>query len=302
MTNNTVNENRTIINTNPMATALANLVPADEQAVDVCEDKEITLAVVNPYAGALSTEDLEVESEDIKGKLAEADKKGFFSPVIGMARLTNILGGMYFAQICIDGQGNRRIEICQEYETGGFSPKITIKQSDFLRAANYSFGEANIPQRRLKNLVENFIIKLSDECMNKFDWTMSFDVVKILQAIAKCYRDLPVYNDLNDEDTPATFYHRIMEVIRAHHSEDNEDILCGHKAYYPLDGGDIKFIATELDMTQKEFLKKLKKFNFLYLTESSAGYQTNVRITIDGYTHTEHRYCILRLKYLASIM
>ena len=286
---------------------LTALVPENEQAVDgevVCAEKEIRLNVVNPYASILSAEDLAVEPMENLSELAEADKKGFFSPVIGMARLTNTLGGRYFAQICIDEKGYRRIEICQEYETGGFSPKIIIKQSDFLRAATYNFGEAAIPHKKLKNAVENFMLKLSSECLDKFDETMTFDVMQIMSALKKCYRNLPVHNDFCEIQSPSEFYRSIMDVIRETGWMDNDVMLYGHKAYYPFKGEDIQFIAEKLDMKKKEFLEKLVEHNFLYLTESSKGYQTNVRLTSeeeDGpETYTKWRYCLLRLEYLAS--
>jgi len=283
-----------------MVPAMANLVPEEERAVDseiVCEDMKIELAVVNPYAGVLSSEDLAVNAEEADGELAEAHKKGFFSPTIGMAQLTNILDGRYYARICVDEKGNRRIEICQEYENGGYSPKITIKQSDFLRAARRNFGEAEIDQRKIKNLIENFIIRFSNECLDKFDgaMTINFDAVQILKSLSRCFRALPIHKDYCEEQTPAELYRNVMNVIEEASKLDENAYLYGHKAYYPLTAGDIDFIATELEMKRSELLKKLKEYNFLYLTESSVGYQTNIRIDSD---RTERRYCLFRLKYL----
>jgi len=290
-----------------MVEAKANLVPMDEQAVEsvvACEDKVVTLDVFDPYTSILSEEDMAVEPEETSNELSEADKRGFFSPVIGMARLTNTLGGKFFAQIRIDEKGNRRIEFCQAYENGGFSPKITIRQSDFLRAVSYKFGEANIPQKKLKNEVEDFILRLSSECLDKFDGAMSFDVVKVLKAIGMCYRELPVYQDMDEEQSPAEFYRSIMEVLKENHCMDDDAILYGHKGYFPLDGQYIRFIAEKLEMRKTAFLKKLRECNFLYLTDSSVGYQTNVRIKVeeeDGFkTYTERRYCLLRLENLES--
>lgn len=310
MTNNYLNENSaTITGMDLVDMVPANIVPENERAVDsevVYEDKKVTLDVFNPYASALSMEDLAIEPTEVSKELEKATKKGFFSPVIGMARLTNILNGKYFAQICIDEKGYRRIEICQEYETGGFSPKIIIKQSDFLRAASYKFGEANIPQRKMKNAVENFLLRLSSECLDKFDGTMSFDFMEILRALGACYRSLPVHNDFNKEETSREFYRRTMEILRGNemYSMDEKVGLYGHKSYYPLNWKDIEYVAQGLDMKASDFLKKLKEFNLLYLANSSRGYQTNVRITVEGEdgpeSYTEWRYCILRLEYLAS--
>ena len=85
---------------------------------------------------------------------------------------------------------------------------------------------------------------------------------------------------------------------------DDDDLLCGHKAYYPLDNEGIMLLVEELDMKKSELLKKLKQYNFLYLTESSVGYQSTVRITVEFEgeidTRTEWRYCLLRLGYLAN--
>lgn len=278
------------------------LIPEEERAVEediLCEPKEVALEYIDPYANVLSTEELAVEPIEKSGALEKADKKGFFSPVIGMARLSNILGGKYFAQVCIDEEGCRRIEICQEYESGGYSPKIKIKQSDFVRAAGYQFNGANISNRKMKNAVESFLMRLSSECLDKFDGIMSFDIVKILKTLGTCYRNLPIHNDFNEDYSPAEFYQKIMEVLEQCYVLE-DDSFCGHKAYFPLDGGDIKYIAEQLDMTKGEFLKKLKAYHFLYLTDSSVAYQTNVRITVEEETYTAHKYCILRLQYLAD--
>jgi len=285
-----------------MAPVMTNLVPEEERAVDsevACEDKKIELAVVNPYAGVLSNEDLAVDPEEADGKLAEAHKKGFFLPTVGMAQLTNVLDGRYYARICVDEKGNRRIEICQAYKDGGYSPKITIKQSDFLRAAMGNFGEAKIEQKKIKNLIENFIIRFSNECLDKFDgsMTINFDAVQILKSLSKCFKELPIHKDYCEEQTPAELYRSVMNVIKEATALDEGAFLYGHKAYYPLTAGDVDYIATDLEMKRSELLKKLKEYNFLYLTESSVGYQTNVRIGTD---RTERRYCLLRLEYLAS--
>lgn len=287
-----------------MQNVLANLMPKDEMAVE--SKVSVELDIVDPFASILSEEDLALEPTGDSGKFAEASMRGFFSPVIGMARLRNTLNEQYYAKICIDEKGNRRIEICQAYEGGGYSPIISIKQSDFLRAASYKFGAEAIPQRKLKNAVENFLMKLSSECMDKFDGTMNFDVIEVMKAIESCYRELPIYSDVCEDLSPSKFYNRIMEILDIICVGYHEAILFGHKAYYPLDGEDIILFAGRMEMEREELLKKLKRYNFLYLTKSSMGYQTNVRITTeddDGKkkTFTSWRYCILRLEYLASI-
>lgn len=298
MENSNVNDNNTGLNI--IQPALVSLVSEDEKAVDselACEDKEIELAVFNPINPVISEEDLGVELEEDTNELEEANKKGFFSPVIGMAQLVGILGGRYFAQICIDENGNRRIEIRQEYETGGYSPKIIIRQSDFLRAVNFRDQNTN---KKAKKAVEDFLFRLSNECLDKFDGSMVLDVKEILKALKMCYRELPVYQDFGTEQTPKEFYEGFMRVMKEMQCWDDEIALCGHKAYYPIRNDDMEYIASQLEMTKNEFVRKLAKYNFLYLTPSSRGYQTNVRITVNGDTYTEHRYCILRVNYLAS--
>lgn len=269
------------------------------------------IEIVDPYAAVMPKEDLAVEREELleSDALKKAVEKGFISPAIGMARLTNILGGKYYARICVDEDGNRRIEIRQKYEAGNYSPIIRIRQSDFLRAAHYKFGEANIQQKKLKNAVENFIFKLSSECLDKFDGMMSFDVEEVLNALWKSYQSLPVCKDFYEEETPAEFYKNVIKSLEDHYligGDFDEIVRHGHKAYYPLTSDEIQIVAVDLDMKKSELLKKLKEYNFLYLTESSKAYQTNVRVTLiingkDYINATEWRYCLCRLEYFAQV-
>lgn len=281
----------------------ADMVPPEEQAVEgepVCEERDIVLSMCNPYQQMLSADDLAVEPV-MPDELLKATKKGLLSPAIGMARMTNTLGGRFFARICVDEQQRRRIEFCQQYENGLFSPKIVMKQSSFLQAVQNNFGTAKISQRKLKNTVEKFVFDLCCECLDKFDGAMTFDVVEVLKALAKCYGQLPICVDSNGELSPGELYMSIISVLQETNSEDDDDLLQGHKSYYPLRDDDVKYIAERLDMPKISLLKKLKEYSFLYLTPSSRGYQTNIRLHSndeDVETRTEWRYCLFRFKYL----
>ena len=59
--------------------AAESLVPMEDQAVD---EIKAPLSIYNPYAGLFPAEDLEIEIEDKPGDFAEAEKLGFFSPLI----------------------------------------------------------------------------------------------------------------------------------------------------------------------------------------------------------------------------
>lgn len=276
------------------------LVP-EEQALD---GVKAPLVVYNPLAEILTDMDLEAEAEDyLSAEYAEAKRRGFFSPLIGMARLPNI-DGEYYAQICLDEKQRKRIEFCQRYETGEVSPKIEIRQSDFIRALQCRFGEEIPSDKRTQKAVEDFKFNLSSECLDKFDGMMSFDVVNILQAIASCYRELPIHRDINKED-PADFYRRIMDLLgQKSEYDDDSGVLYGHTGYYPFTYSDMKWIADSLEMTVNALLRKLKGYHFLYLTDSSVGYQTNVRLKTlqegEYITYTQRRYCLLRLKSLEN--
>ena len=66
----------------------------------------------------------------------------------------------------------------------------------------------------------------------------------------------------------------------------------------------IDTLAEDLNIKKNELLKKLKEYRFLYLTDSSEGYQTCIRFKPCGEffpkTYTQWCYCILKLDYLAK--
>lgn len=235
-----------------------SLIPVEEQALE--NENRIPLFVYNPLAELLKDEDLEVEAEDIVSKeYAEAERRGFFSPLIGMARLLSTAGEFY-AQISIDTKENRRIVFCQKYENGKISPKIQLRQSDFFRAIKYEYGAIKSADKRENKAVSDFKFKLENECLNKFDSKMSFDVVDVLQAIESCYWDLPVHRDAVEEESPIELYQSIMEILGQNsYYDDDSGILYGHDGYYPFTSKDIKWIADSLGMRKDELLKKLKK-------------------------------------------
>lgn len=88
------------------------------------------------------------------------------------------------------------------------------------------------------------------------------------------------------------------------------------KAYYGLDIGGIEYLAHKMKMKKVDLLSKLKEYNFLYLTKSSRGYQTNVRFKIEPHERevlekgdpslvgkdyaTEWMYCIYKMEYLGN--
>ena len=282
--------------------ATESLVPMEDQAVD---EVKAPLSIYNPYEGLFPAEDLEIEIEDKPGDFAEAEKLGFFSPLIGMAKLPNT-DLEYYARICQDSEGKKRIELIQRYESGEVSPMIAIKQSDLFRAVRSQYGEVTTLDKRTKRAVENFLFKLEDECLGKFDGRMSFDILEILESLALCYDALPITYDATEEENPASLYSRIIDILlRDQPGNDETAYLYGHKMYYPLDKEDIERIAKEMKMHRTELLKLMKRYNLLYLTKSSVGYQTNVRIAVTYRgeaidPRTERRYCLIRAKYFTD--
>ena len=290
------------INRNFAVMAPKSLVPVEEQALDDIKD---SLSIYNPYAGLLPAEDLEIEMEDKTGNFAEAEKLGIFSPLIGMAKLPNT-ELTFYAKICVDEKKRKRVEFCQQYETGEISPMITVKQSDLFRVVQSKFGEVIIKDKRLRKSIENFLFNLNTECLDKFDGRMDLDIVQILRSLASCYSELPVTYDVTEEESPSELYGRIMKaIIDASPGGDDTVWLYGHQLYYPLESEDIDWLAEKLKLPRMQLLRKMKEYHFLYLPPSSTGYQANVRLSlvVDGgeiEKGIEHRYCLKRAKYFTD--
>lgn len=296
LTNNQSSE----INVTPVGIDPANLVPEDEKEVDT----ELTLFGVSKtdlMENWIPDEEKGIPCIGEDSAMVEARKLGLFSPVASMANISSSLTDKLFAAICTDEKGRRYFEYCQQYSDGSFSPVMQVAQSDLYMAAMYGFLSQNISERKIRNRVENFLDRSYEDYMGKSTGEELLDVSQILQVLFMARKELPVDRSAVNELSPEDFYKRVMsEATFLTNSQ------LPRKSYFALDDQDIAYLAEKLNMKKMEFLRNLKKFNLLYLTESSRGYQTCVRFTDKAEytesgkdeTYTQWRYCIFRLENL----
>lgn len=125
-------------------------------------------------------------------------------------------------------------------------------------------------------------------------------MVSILKLFTSEFAKLPFENKLPLLEQPKKLYSKVIQIIKDRHL----DIVDEHEAYYTLDKNHIDTLAEDLNIKKNELLKKLKEYRFLYLTDSSEGYQTCIRFKPYGEffpkTYTQWCYCILKLDYLAK--
>lgn len=202
---------------------------------------------------------------------------------------------LFFAWVDEDEDGNRKIKITQQYKNGDFSPLLTILQGDVMLTA---FAEVSTDEVLVKR-VKKILLKLGGMYADRFRGARS-DIVAV-QDICSLLADnisvIPVYPDDIFEFERVVFYQKIILDVKSLSS----DVLNDHKEYYVLTSDDLGYVAKRLGFNQLELLRKLKKYNFLYLQPSSKGYQTYVRLNGTGKdSFTTWRYCIIRDDELAN--
>lgn len=234
--------------------------------------------------------------------VAKYRELGFFSPVRGMANISNRLNGKIYAKIHEAEKGQRYVEYAQKYINESFSPRMSLSQAGMRIAAQYNFSSKGIPEAKLRNKISNFILEANDDYYGKFKGVLAdeLNIEDILNVLYSALPFLPVQIDGMQELEEETFY-QLLDF----HINNNIPYLSitkGCKSYYPLDEECLETIANNMQMKKRELLKKLKQYDLLYLTPSSKGYQTNIRLKYsNGSTYTEWRYCIYKLSFFANI-
>lgn len=289
---------------------IADLIPEDEQAETKLSLKEkplIISKVIEPLEDVMSEipeEDLGQVEEKYSVELSEAQACGCFDQVLGMTGFVINGGGKIFLRIRVNSRGERSIEYCQKYDDNSYSAKMAISQSDFMWVlASYS-DPKKIEKARLEKKVKNILMEISNDYLNKLVFPSEFIPMSyIIQLISRQYNNLRVESDgeVSKLDHPDKLYSHIIAFIKR---EGYDTLANEHKAYYTLDKNMIDAMAENLGVSTCQLLKKMKEYRFLYLTESSEGYQTCVRMKSDGEffpkNHTEWHYCVLKLDYLAK--
>ena len=247
---------------------LGDLVPEDEQAITDTIDYE------------------------------QIRKQGFFSSAYGMKKLSGSYDGQIYAKICVDKDSKRTILFCQRYENGDFSPVISVAQSDLLFASLHEFIASNITTKKQQSKMEKFLIETTDKYLGSFCGDTILNIVDILTMLATSIGSLPVYRDNNGELTSQQLYGKVMDVVTGRTGGPVEP-YGEHRSYFAFNVGQMRYIAEQIDMDYTDMLKLLKKYSLLYLTPSSRGYETKVRLE-DNYT--DWAYCLVKLDYFEQTL
>lgn len=293
-----------------------SLIPAEEQAVD-----EANLLVENQ----LPEVEVVTPSKDMSAMVPDAEQgiqvtevheydaiieQGYLTPAAGLACLkTNTQCNEHiFAAVRIDAKGKRTVEFCQHYSDGSFSPLVEVRQSDLFYVNSFSFDSKNVKSTRLRAKVNKIMDKVTEDYMNILSCNECLNIVDILKTLVVALPNLPEYAEEEKQLTPQEFYKQLIA------AKDGDCIATGeylppimcidtYKSYYPFTTSEIIELARRMGLKKGELLMRLKRYNLLYLTASSNGYQTKIRLGIDPETGKElfqGLYCIYNMDYISA--
>ena len=193
------------------------------------------------------------------------------------------------AWITEDENRDRDIKVRQRYSNGTFSTTLSMSQADVVMTAMAELSK----DVKLQKHVERFLMKLGETYMNRFCGMKedALEVQTIVDMVAAELPYIPVYSDDMTDVIRVSFYQKSIGTVKTLTSQ----VLNDHKAYYPLTEDDLIYVARNMGLDKLSMLRKLKQYDLLYLTPSSRGYQTNVRLNgmgEDGFT--AWRYCLIR--------
>lgn len=263
----------------------------------VSEENNVAIVVDTPCYAMFVPEEEQAEKKVLSDEYEEARKQGIFSSAAGMARLKNVLDDKLYAAICVDDQGNRMIEFCQEYDNGGFSPKVTVSQADLRFAAMNNFVPDGIPVPRMKARLGKFLEQVTTDYFGRVSGGTVYPPVAILSALVAAIDQLPEFRANGDAWTSETLYAAIMDMVKGRTTPPITP-FGEHKAFMAFADFQIDAMAEHLGMKSgRELLRLLDQYRLLYITDSSQGYQSKVYIDA---TKRDWSYCIYRAEYLAE--
>lgn len=203
--------------------------------------------------------------------------------------ITDSRGRVLCAWISNDEKGKRMIVVVQQYTDGTYSSELEMKKSDIVMSSMTSGGMDDMIQKKVKK----FLYETWEKYTNDFAGTPD-EVIKVSDIVGLLGSELnniPVYEDGFTELERMEFHKKILGMAGSLTSQAFND----HKAYYPLTEEDLTDIARNCGLDKLGLLRRLKKYNLLYLTPSSKGLQANVRMKGTGsQSYTVRRYCVLR--------
>lgn len=261
------------------------------------EDIEVRKTMCPSFSSLVLKEEKAECTDEEMAAFSKMQELGFFSPIYGMANIRQVFNDRLYAQVYVDEELNRTVEFCQQYRDGNFSPVIKLPQSEMRIAARTHFESKEIKEPALRNEVAKFVVKTHKDYYGKTPCGEELNVLEVLNVLYYVMPQLPVKRAVSKVLDRKAFYRLLMLYV------DTYDMypMCKQKSYYLLDAEGIEQLACKMGMKRLELLRQLDKYNFLYRTESSEGYQTNVRLKgYDGKSFTEWFYCIYKLKFFAG--
>lgn len=263
-------------------------------------DIEIQNVELTDFASKVIETELAVDVDGEEDTYAKLMEMGCFSPVRGMVNIRNVFDGALYARMYRNEIKRQFIEFCQQYKDGRYSPIMQVPQADMMMAARHNFLSKGIEEPIIRNRVAQFLLSMWDEYYAKFNGNAedSLDIIDILSVLFASMSKLPVYEEEQKEMDAVQLY----KLIERYAPDLEAWKVLEHSSYYMLDIEGMDKLAHLIGMNTRELLKLMKKYEFLYLTKSSDGYQANARFTKDnGESFTEWVYCIYKFKNLAGI-
>ncbi|MCM1259050.1 MAG: hypothetical protein NC307_14535 [Roseburia sp.] len=285
---------------------LMEMIPEDERAVTGADPIEgIRIVVVDSVAplddlmSEIPEEERACEEESPVG-LSEVTSYGFFTPAVGMRCFTTNTGHRLYAKISTDPKAGQVIRYRQQYADGRFSDEMTLSQADLVLAATYRFTSDRIADTTLRNVVGKFIVEASRDYYGRLLYPREgLEITAILNMLVNKFGELPIEkNMLPLLEQPRELYGAIIQTIR----DKRLDVLDEKTSYYTLDREQMETLAAELGTTRIKLCNRMREYHFLYLTDCSKGYQSNIRFKPYGEffpnPHSQWMYCILKLDVL----
>lgn len=227
------------------------------------------------------------------------DNDNRMASMLGVKNLVGKFNDSIFAKVIVDDNGNRHIEFYQKYSDGSFSPKITVKQSELLRAVlaeknstgNASKSELQRSKRFFDNVQEEYLGKL---CLDCGEILNIHDVLLMLAAVMPKVR---ISQNSVVELRRIDLYQKVIETAKRTSVFTLQDFE-EHRYFYAFSQEAFEYVAEVMGVTRINLLEKLDRFDLLYINDSSCQYKTNVRVHgEDGKTYTAWRYCIKIVKF-----
>lgn len=300
-----LNSENTTINTaseseqavEPAAAPVA--MPDAAMDADIASAAEEKVEIEVSTTGVLAVPDEEKAIEDCEDEderaLSLAREYGVFSPARGMAQIKGKFDNSIYAIINEPEDGQRSFDFCQRYSDGTFSAKVSVPQSDLFLAAMTKFNTSEVPATAMRSRMNRFLMKLMGDYLGTISRDEPYNVMEIAKTLYEQRNALPV-RKAGGGMPPEAFYQNLIRAIRSPETGLSATSLVlglSKKAYYAFfEQSDMDALARAMGLSRKAFIDKLEEYQFLYLTPSSRGYQTKIRV--DGQS-SAWAYCIYKL-------